>query len=191
VTVASRASSASAVLPRIGRAMLPSAAGIALGLFFGGLLAAIIATRLFGYQVLTVRSESMAPAIRAGDLIVVKPVPIDRLEPGDIVLFASGGDAIPTVHRVAGVNTIALEVRDTAGQPIETLTDYRLVTQGDANPLPDASEVTASQLRGEVWFTIPGGGVVAGMPLQIILAAVAATTTLTWIAWEAARRLRS
>ncbi len=191
VTLATKSPAASPLLPRLGRAALFSAAGIALGLFFGALLAAIIATRLFDYQILTVRSESMSPAIRAGDLIVVKPVPIDRVEAGDVILFTSGGDGIPTVHRVAGVNTIELHIQDSSGNSVETLVQHRLVTQGDANPLPDASEVSAGDLRGEVWFTIPGGGLIAGLPLQIVLGAIALSTSVAWLAWEVSRRVRA
>lgn len=155
---------------------------------WGGLLLIVTATRLIDFHILTVRSDSMAPSISSGDLIVVKPLSIADVAVGDVILFASGGDAIPTVHRVTGINTVQVEVRDPSGDALETVTEHRLVTQGDSNPLPDASEVTAANLRGEVWFIIPNGGAMAGLPIQFLLLAVASAVTAGWFAWEVNRK---
>lgn len=161
-------------------------AGLAAGgLALGALLVAILATRVFGYELLTVRSSSMEPALGPGDLIVVKPTAIRDIREGDIVLFAAGGDAVPTVHRVAGINEVEFQVRDAATGNVNTSTQYRLVTQGDANELPDIQEVTASDLRGEVWFSIPRAGAVTGMPLQWVLLGCAACVLSAWAVWEA------
>lgn len=170
-----------ALAPRVARLVVFTGAGIIVGLALALLLVALIATRFFEFQVLTVRSGSMAPAIHSGDLILVKPVAIDHVQSGDVVLFASGGDRIPTVHRVAGINTVDVELRDQDGVTTETLTEHRLVTQGDANPLPDASEVTAANLQGEVWFTIPNGGAIGALPLQGALLGFALLTTAAWV----------
>ncbi|MGE0599031.1 MAG: signal peptidase I [Dehalococcoidia bacterium] len=157
--------------------------GITLGLLLGALLAANLATRLFDYELLTVRSGSMQPAISRGDLIVVKPVAISDVKEGDIVLFSSGGDGIPTVHRVAGINEVELRISDPATDSVDVQTEYRLVTRGDANPEPDFAEVTSDQLLGEVWFTVPGGGAVTGLPIQYILLGIAAVSTVGWVGW--------
>ena len=148
------------------------------------LLVAVIATRLFDYELLTVRSGSMEPAITSGDLIVVKPVAMDTVVEGDVVLFAAGGDGIPTVHRVAGINEVELRISDPATGAVDVQTDYRLVTKGDANEQPDIQEVTAERLLGEVWFTVPGGGAITGLPLQYILLGFAACCVAAWGAWE-------
>ena len=169
---------------RMARSAVLASAGIIAGVALALLLVALLATQFFAFQVLTVRSDSMSPAIQSGDLIVVKPVAIDQVRPGDVVLFASGGDAIPTVHRVAGINTIDVQLRNHDGAITETLLEHRLVTQGDANPLPDASEVTAENLHGEVWFTVPNGGGIATLPLQVALLGFAVLTTVAWVAWE-------
>lgn len=173
---------------RMLRATLLALAGAGLGVLLGGIAVAFIATKLFGFQLLTVKSDSMAPVIARGDLIVVKPVPITAVDVGDIVLFRSGGDEVPTVHRVVGINEVVLEVRDPAGVTRETVTDYRLVTQGDRNPLPDPGEVDADALLGTVWFTIPGGAVLGGVALQQLLLAIAVAVLLLWAAWELQRR---
>jgi len=169
---------------RAARLAALAAAGLIVGLAFGALVVAVLATRLFGYEILTVRSASMEPALRAGDLIVVRPAAIEDIDEGDVVLFTSGGDSVPTVHRVAGVNHLELQVRDPLTGTVDVSTDYRLVTQGDANDLPDPREVTAGELRGEVWFSIPGAGNLTGMPAQRLLFALFGSTLLAWCAWE-------
>jgi signal peptidase len=165
-------------------------AGVSAGLVLAGLLLALMATRLFDFEVLTVRSGSMEPAIGRGDLIVVKPAAIDRVEEGDIVLFAAGGDGIPTVHRVIGINEIELRLTDAATGAVSSTFDYRLVTKGDANAEPDPSDVGASQLMGEVWFTVPGAGGLTAWPLQYLFFGLAALSLAGWAAWEVARRWR-
>ena len=177
-------------LRRIIRGAALGALGIGLGLAFGGLLVAILATRLFGYELLTVRSGSMEPAIARGDLIVVKPVAITDVDEGDVVLFSTGGDRIPTVHRVAGINEVELRIANPATGTVDVQTDYRLVTRGDANAEPDSAEVTPERLLGKVWFTVPGGGAIAGLPIQYVLLGIAGLSLVAWAGWEIRRRVR-
>ena len=160
------------------------------GLAAGALVAAVVATRFFDFEVLTVSSGSMAPAIESGDLVVVRPVAIDTVETGDVVLFEAGGDDVPTLHRVIGVNEIEIHIRDAATGLVETSTHPRLVTMGDANPAPDSREVTAEQLRGRVWFTVPNAGAVAGAGIVVLFGALLALTVLAWVAWEIVLRVR-
>lgn len=52
---------------------------------------------------LPVRGGSMAPGIRDGDLVFVRPLPenpTESIEDGDLVLFLKGD--VPVVHRYAG-----------------------------------------------------------------------------------------
>ncbi len=166
-------------------------AAILSGLLLGAILVAGLAGRLFDYRVLTVTSDSMAPAIRAGDLIIVRPLGIDAVRPGNIVVFHAGGDSIPTVHRVVGINEVELVIRDPSGTELERITERRLLTKGDNNPAPDPGEVTAASLVGSVWVTVPRLGMVAGLPLQYASLALAAATLCAWAAWELRRRFRS
>jgi len=166
--------------------------GTLAGLVVGVLMVAIVATRVFGYEVLTVKSGSMAPAIEAGDLIVVKPAAMKDVHEGDVILFAAGGEGVPTVHRVAGVNEVELRIADPASRTTESHTSYRLVTKGDANPEPDRGEVTEGDFKGELWFTVPGGGALTGMALQQLLIGLALASLLAWGGWELwTRRKRS
>ncbi|MFN0095589.1 MAG: signal peptidase I [Dehalococcoidia bacterium] len=167
-----------------------TAAGIAAGLLGGLLLLALVATRFFDYQVLTVSTDSMRPAIDAGDLIIVRPVAINDVSSGDVVLFVQGGDNIPTIHRVAGVNEVELRITDRATGVVTVQREQRLVTQGDNNPAPDRDEVTAEQLRGELWLTIPQVGAFLGAGLVVWSASALGVILLGWAVWELRERRR-
>lgn len=176
--------------PRLLRSAATLAAAVLLGFGAAAIVVSLIATRLFDYHILTASSDSMAPALRTGDLIVVRPAPIDRVREGDVVLFESGGDRIPTVHRVIGVNTIEMRITDRVTGAVERIIEYRLVTQGDNNPAPDSQEVTASQLRGELWFTVPRAGAFLGAGLARWAGLVFVAAIAGWAAWEVTTRLR-
>ena len=166
------------------RPVLPVAGAALLGLAAGIVILTVVATRLFDFQILTVSSDSMAPALNTGDLIFVKPAAIKDMRQGDIVVFESGGDHIPTIHRVAGVNEIETRISDRATGGVESLTEYRLVTRGDHNPAPDSRDVTASQLKGELWFSLPHAGALGNAGISSVLAIVLGVAVASWIGWE-------
>jgi signal peptidase len=181
---------ASAAPANLGRVLGIGFGALALGLLAGAVVAVVVATRFFGFSVLTVSSGSMAPAIEAGDLIVVRPVAIDTVEEGDVVLFESGGDRIPTVHRVIGINELELQVRDAATGETAVYTDYRLITQGDANDAPDNAEVTAERLQGEVWFRVPNAGALAGQGIALGFALALGLAIAAWVIYEVSLRVK-
>lgn len=77
---------------------------------------------LFGMRLLVEHSDSMAPALRTGDLLLVRRTPVTDLRPGDVVSFADpsrGGRLI--THRVV----------ETAHPA--TTSGPQVVTRGDAN----------------------------------------------------------
>jgi signal peptidase len=162
-------------------------AGAAFGLGLGLLLLALLATRFLGFSVIAVNSDSMAPAISRGDAIVVKPVAPADIEPGDVILFRSGGDAIPTVHRVVGVHEFEARITSRSTGLTTVSTSYRFATRGDGNPLPDAVSVPAEDVLGEVWFTVPTAGAAFGVPARLILLGAAGAFATTWLALEVHR----
>ncbi|MCI3027754.1 signal peptidase I [Desemzia sp. C1] len=95
---------------------------------------------LFGYKGYTVVSGSMEPAFSTGDFIFVKTTPFGNIKTKDIVTFVSGEEIV--THR-------AIEVKDEG-----------LVTQGDANNIPDQAEVTADNYIGELALIVPYFGYV-------------------------------
>ncbi len=83
-----------------------------------------------------VLSDSMEPAMSAGDAIIVNSVAASNIEKGDIITFDEGGDDRPTTHRV-------IEVVEQDGTTA-------LRTKGDANEDPDSGLVTPDQVQGRV-----------------------------------------
>ena len=123
-----------------------------------GLVGAVtVAPRLVGAAPLAVSTDQMQPTLARGDLAVVRPVPIDQLEVGDVVAFRPvPGSGEVVTHRLVDID-------------LEYDGSVRLQTQGDSSPYPDPS-FTADQLQGRVAYTVPYLGRVAQEPW--VLAAV-------------------
>ena len=97
---------------------------------------------------LSVLTQSMEPSLPPGTLLVVRPVAVDDIRIGDVVTYqiTSGQPAVVS-HRVVGITTSSTGQRT-------------FVLEGDANDLPDSAPVTAPQIRGVLWYSLPGLGVV-------------------------------
>jgi signal peptidase I len=78
-------------------------------------------------------------------MVVDRPTPAGSLRIGDVITYATtdavSGAPILVTHRI-------IEVRPGAAGPT-------FITQGDANDEPDTRPVEASQVRGEVWYSVP------------------------------------
>lgn len=127
-----------ASVPRWNRVL--HAAGAALLVVVAATFVVVAAPQVVGADhSFVVLSSSMEPAIDAGDVIVVRSVPAERIEDGDVVTFDDGDTR--TTHRVVAVE-------EHGGGPA-----FR--TKGDANEDADLGLVTADELVGEVWFAVP------------------------------------
>jgi signal peptidase len=105
------------------------------------LLFATVAPMPGDLQAKVVKSGSMEPTIKTGDLIFIAPSVTYTV--GDIITFGKDTQTqIPTTHRIVGVEDPEAE-------------EPAFVTQGDANEDPDPLTVKASEVRGRVIFTIP------------------------------------
>ncbi len=96
-----------------------------------------------GYNLYLVRSESMTPAVKMGDLIVTGPLngPINgELKPGTIITYEHSKELI--THRLQSIDGTAL------------------VTKGDAVEDADPWPVTVSSVKGIYLFKIPYVGYV-------------------------------
>jgi len=101
----------------------------------------LVAPGLVGAEAsLVVKSDSMSPAISAGDVVVVTGADATSLSAGTVVTYREPGGTVVT-HRIVDV--------------VETDDGIRYRTKGDANEEPDRVLVTPAQVRGTVWFTIP------------------------------------
>ncbi|MEV0948905.1 signal peptidase I [Rhodococcus sp. NPDC049939] len=108
----------------------------------------IVIPRIAGATPYTVLTGSMVPTYPPGTLIVVKPEDPNTLTAGDAITFQKeSGDPAVVTHRIIMVR------KNSQGE-----TTY--VTQGDANPSPDANPVVPEQIRGKVWYSVPYMGYV-------------------------------
>jgi len=86
----------------------------------------------------TVMSGSMSPALRPGDLVIVREAAPADVDVGDVVTVESGG--FTYTHRV-----------------VERLEGDRFRLKGDANEDPDQSLIEAFQIIGKVVLVFPFG----------------------------------
>ena len=92
------------------------------------------------YKLMIVQSGSMAPAIKMGSVVAVKPA--DDYKIGDIITFGPyTRTKAPTTHRI-------YDIKVTGGEPI-------YITKGDANNAPDQREITKRDVIGKVLFSVP------------------------------------
>jgi signal peptidase len=156
--------------------------GILGGLVVGSALVLVMATEVFGFEVITVRSGSMQPALSAGDVVLTRPVGIRDVEVGDVILFDQGRRTIiPVAHRVVGIINLRTNITDSKTGETTTQVSKLLRTMGDANPAPDQQLVDASRLRGVLWVRLPGAGRLFGdLGLRRGLLLVAVLLALVW-----------
>lgn len=110
---------------------------------------AIAVPALSGSTALTVLTSSMEPNLPPGTMVVVRPTPLDQIEPGMVVTYQLySGEPTLVTHRVTQ-NLVAAD-----GTAL-------LITQGDANAQADPDPVREVQVRGTVWYAIPYIGWVA------------------------------
>ena len=110
------------------------------------------------YRVFLVQSGSMSPALKTGDVVIIKPISSYKIN--DIVTFKSQQNFTVT-HRITQVNNDSF------------------ITKGDANPVADQNTVHTSDILGKVFFTIPKIGYfimfVKSLPGLIILIIIPST----------------
>ena len=112
------------------------------------LLSAALPMALGGTS-MVVRSGSMTPAIRTGDVVVVRPISPTEAEVGDIVTFKDpAGSGRLLVHRVRAISRSGNEVE--------------VITKGDANTTQERWKVAADGTIGTVAYRVPALGFAVG-----------------------------
>jgi len=115
--------------------------GISMLLVAAAIAIAYIAVPAFGNQALIVRSGSMQPIIKVGDLVVVN-TQLGKYQIGDIVAFKDVQDPkLITTHRVVSIKTKDNKVF------------YQ--TKGDANNAADKSLVSSQNIIGKATTRLP------------------------------------
>lgn len=94
---------------------------------------------LFGWHATTVMSDSMAPRLLRGDVVVSLPIDGARVAVGQVALFDDPDHpGRLRMHRVIKVGS-----------------DHTLTTKGDANPSADSTPVKASAVHGVGVLRVP------------------------------------
>ena len=102
--------------------------------------------KAFGYQMYTVISGSMEPALPVGSLVYIKYQEPESIEKKDIIAFYGSNDSSSIItHRVVYNKKLSGE----------------FVTKGDANKEKDMNPVSYNQYMGKVVLMIPVVGGIA------------------------------
>lgn len=115
------------------------------------LIAILLVVSIFpitgNYKVMVVQSGSMAPAIKMGSIVVVKPMKDYKI--GEVITFGpTSRTKSPFTHRIFDIKVVA-------GQPV-------YVTKGDANDASDPREISQKEIIGKVLFDVPYIGYAVG-----------------------------
>ncbi len=98
----------------------------------------ILVPMVMGMKELAVLSGSMEPTIPVGSIVYVKPMEAEQLEPGDVCTFKLSDGSTLVTHRVVSIDH----------------ENRTLVTQGDANDVPDG-DLPFAQVVGKGVFHLP------------------------------------
>jgi signal peptidase I len=99
---------------------------------------AIAPAILFGWTSSVITSDSMAPGIRRGDVVIASPLEPSAIISGTVVVFEDTQERGLVTHRVIGVNNDG---------------SYR--TKGDANMFADSTPLTSDRVVGEGQVLVP------------------------------------
>jgi signal peptidase I len=130
------------------------------------LMAALLLGIAAGYRPLVDHSDSMAPSIHTGDLLITRAKPADSVRRGEIVSFKDPALAGKLVtHRVVSVH------------PAGSRLDF--ITKGDANAATESWSTARGASIGVLRFRIPAiGEAVAWVADPVVRTAILALAAL-------------
>lgn len=145
------------------------------GLLLTSLAFVAFATPLVGNRALIVRSGSMEPTIRVGDIVIVRA---GTYQVGDAVAYrVPARDSMIVTHRIVGIK------------------DGAYITKGDANAEVDGWVVNDSNIIGKELFVVPWVGKVlafaktkAGFFSLVLLPALAVILSELRVIWREMRK---
>jgi signal peptidase len=97
----------------------------------------LLLSQIFFFTIIT--TGSMQPTLEPGDMVLMQKIKTTP-NTGDILIFKVPSQPLPIVHRVYSIS------------------EHTLQTKGDANPTPDAWQITPEQIQGKAVL-------IAGKPL--------------------------
>lgn len=161
--------------------LVAAAAGRAVAAAGAGLLGCLLMWSLVplaaGYRPTLVTSDSMRPTIAAGDVVLTRATDPEELRAGQVVLVRDATRSTDLLHRVRRI--------DAGG----------IVTQGDANPTPDAQPFPPTDVGGVGRIVVPSIGrpaLAAGRnPVAVVLGAVGAAMVVSSVRTVRDQRARA
>ena len=147
-------------------------------LAFIGAIAVLLIVSVFpitgNYKIMIVQSGSMAPAIKMGSVVVVKPAEDYKI--GDVITFGPyTRTKAPTSHRIYDIKVVG-------GEP-------RYITKGDANNASDQREVSKREIIGKVLIDIPYLGYVVSFAQKPVGFALIIIVPAGLIIFDEARKI--
>lgn len=144
-------------------------------LAIGGLVCVALVVMSVAFQITLImfKTGSMSPTIPAGSVAVVRQIPADEIDVGDVVTVDRPGD-LPVTHRVTSLAVVE-------GSP-----DARTITmQGDANASPDPLPYTVDTVRVVIASVPYLASVIVWFSNPVVLGAVtlAASALVVWAFW--------
>jgi signal peptidase I len=132
-----------------------------------------------------VTSGSMEPLVTPGDVVMIRPVPVEELVPNTVVLFERADDE-RVLHRI-----------------VEQLPDGTFRTQGDANAVPDIEFLSAENIKGAAVLAVPWVGrpslwffqgrvlplALTGISMLVVLALAPRSFDPAYDPWASGRRV--
>jgi signal peptidase len=121
---------------------------------------------VFGYRPLVDHSDSMAPVIHAGDLLITHDQPAGSVHRGEIVSFKDPALAGRLVtHRVVAVHPVGARLH--------------FITKGDANAAPESWSAARGSSIGVMLFRVPAiGRTIAWVADPLVRTAILALAAL-------------
>ncbi|WP_262774884.1 signal peptidase I [Brevibacterium permense] len=129
---------------------------------------------VFNISIIMFKTGSMSPTIPAGSASLVREIPAEEMEVGDIVTADRGEKVLPVTHRVTEIQSID----DSTGA-------VTFEMKGDANAEKDPDPYTAETVR-TVMFSIPGVAPILQQwrnPFLLGGITIAASLLVVWAFW--------
>lgn len=131
----------------------------------------LVALKIFGFSVYSVKTASMEPAYPVNSIVFVQKTEPASIQVGDTITYALNEDGDTVTHRVIAVD-----------QQKHTFT-----TKGDNNNVQDANPVSWDNTIGKVVFSLPTGGQVfqfisaeENRPMMIAIIVCLLGVTVVW-----------
>lgn len=133
-------------------------------------------TKLLGFQIYGILTESMEPEFPQGCAVYVKPAQPGEIQVGDVITFQLGsGTNVTKTHRVMEIDT----------------EKQQFITKGDANATADVEPIRFSQLEGKVVGMLPWlGGFSRILHTGTGTAVCIGVFVLAFVLWKTAEKIK-